>query len=99
MDKETITVEGTTRITISMAKGILTTIKAISLKATPKEMPPPLETPQMHVFNVEKWDTSPGTAQNTAKAINITKQLTSLGSFKVATYFFAYPPYCQISNK
>jgi len=33
-----------------------------------------------------------------SKMINLLKKLT-IGPFKVATYFFAYPLYCQISNK
>jgi len=75
-DKETIEAKGTTEATTSEGRGTTTDIKETVPKTPIKGMQPLLETPQMHASNVEKWDTSPGTAQNAAKVTNTTTQLT-----------------------
>ncbi len=72
MDRETTMAEGTTKAITSAGKETPTSIKAVNPKITSKEMPPLLETLQMHVSNAEKWDISPETAQSVTKAINTT---------------------------
>jgi len=48
-----------------------TGIKETAHKTTSKAMPPPPEIHQTPVFNVEKWDTLPGTVQSVVQIANI----------------------------
>jgi len=51
-------------------------IRETACRTASKEMLLPLETCQTPVSNAEKWDTSPGTAQNIAQTTNTTTQPT-----------------------
>jgi len=70
------TTEGTTEATTLGDDKTPITTKEIACKTVFKEMLLQQQTNQMPVFNVEKWDTTPGIAQNATQAISTTEQPT-----------------------